>query len=108
MILGKKIIVIMPAYNAEKTLRKTYEELPHEYVDEVILVDDASRDNTPQIARELGIKTVIHPVNKGYGGNQKTCFRKALDLDADIIVMVHPDYQYSPRLVTAMSPIPHE
>jgi len=93
----------MPAYNAEKTLRKTYEELPHEYVDEVILVDDASRDNTPQIARELGIKTVIHPVNKGYGGNQKTCFRKALDLDADIIVMVHPDYQYSPRLVTAMA-----
>ena len=103
MILGKKLIVIMPAYNAEKTLFQTYEELPHEYVDEVILVDDASRDDTPLIARELGIKTIIHPENRGYGGNQKTCYREALAHGADIVVMVHPDYQYSPRLVTAMA-----
>ena len=93
----------MPAYNAGKTLRKTYEELPHEYVDEVILVDDASRDETPLIAEELGIKTIIHPENKGYGGNQKTCYREALRHGADIVVMVHPDYQYSPRLVAAMA-----
>jgi len=103
MILGKKLIVIMPAYNAEKTLRQTYEELPHEYVDEVILVDDASRDETPRVAEELGIKTIIHPENRGYGGNQKTCYTEALRHGADIVVMVHPDYQYSPRLVTAMS-----
>ncbi len=103
MILGKKLIVIMPAYNAERTLRQTYEELPHDYVDEVILVDDASRDDTPRIARELGIKTVVHLENKGYGGNQKTCYREALGHGADIVVMVHPDYQYSPRLVTAMA-----
>ncbi len=103
MILGKKLIVIMPAYNAEKTLRQTYEELPHEYVDEVILVDDASRDETPRVAKELGIKTIIHPENRGYGGNQKTCYREALTYGADIVVMVHPDYQYSPRLVTAMA-----
>ena len=103
MILGKKLIVIMPAYNAERTLRKTYEELPHEYVDEVILVDDASRDETAVVAEELGIKTIIHPENRGYGGNQKTCYREALIHGADIVVMVHPDYQYSPRLVTAMA-----
>jgi len=103
MILGKKLIVIMPAYNAEKTLRKTYEELPHDYVDEVILVDDASRDDTSGIARELGIKTIIHQENKGYGGNQKTCYREALRHGADVVVMVHPDYQYSPKLVTAMA-----
>lgn len=93
----------MPAYNAEKTLRQTYSELPLEYVDEVVLVDDASRDNTVQVAEELGIRTIIHPVNSGYGANQKTCYRSALELGADIIVMVHPDYQYSPRLVTAMA-----
>jgi glycosyltransferase involved in cell wall biosynthesis len=103
MIHGKKLVVIMPAYNAEKTLRKTYEELPHEYVDEVILVDDASRDETAQVAADLGIRTIIHPENKGYGANQKTCYREALAHDADIVVMVHPDYQYSPRLVTAMA-----
>ncbi len=103
MILGKKLIVIMPAYNAEKTLRQTYEELPHDYVDEVILVDDASRDETSRVAKELGIKTIIHPENKGYGGNQKTCYTEALRHGADIVVMVHPDYQYSPRLVTAMA-----
>lgn len=93
----------MPAYNAEKTLRQTYEELPREYVDDVILVDDASKDYTSRIARELGIRTIIHPENKGYGGNQKTCYREALSHGADIVVMVHPDYQYSPRLVTAMA-----
>ncbi len=103
MILGKKLIVILPAYNAERTLRQTYEELPREYVDEVILVDDASKDSTSAIARELGIETIIHPANKGYGGNQKTCYRQALRKGADIVVMVHPDYQYSPRLVTAMA-----
>src|SRR3989337_2882849 len=103
MIHDHKLIVIMPAYNAEKTLRQTYEELPHEYVDEVILVDDASRDETPRVAHELGIKTIIHPKNKGYGGNQKTCYTEALRHGADIVVMVHPDYQYSPRLVTAMA-----
>ncbi len=103
MILGKKLVVIMPAYNAETTLRKTYAEIPHEYVDEVLLVDDASKDNTPEVARELGIRTILHPENKGYGGNQKTCYREALKCNADIVVMVHPDYQYSPRLVTAMA-----
>src|SRR5512135_334322 len=103
MILGKKLIVIMPAYNAEKTLRQTYEELPHQYVDEVILVDDASRDSTTEIARELGIRTIIHKENRGYGGNQKTCYREALRHGGDIVVMVHPDYQYSPKLVAAMA-----
>ena len=103
MILGKRLVVIMPAYNAEKTIRQTYADLPHEYVDEVILVDDASTDRTAGVSRELGIKTVIHLENKGYGGNQKTCYREALRHGADIIVMVHPDYQYSPRLVGAMA-----
>ena len=103
MIYGKKLIVVMPAYNAEKTLRQTYAELPHEYVDEVILVDDVSSDRTVQLSRELGIRTIIHGKNKGYGGNQKTCYREAVSLGADIVVMVHPDYQYSPRLVTALS-----
>jgi glycosyltransferase involved in cell wall biosynthesis len=103
MILGNKLIVVMPAYNAEKTLRQTYDELPHEYVDDVILVDDASRDSTAVIAHELGIRTVIHRENRGYGGNQKTCYREALEQGADIVVMIHPDYQYSPRLATAMT-----
>lgn len=103
MILGKKLIVIMPAYNAALTLKKTYEELPHEYVDEVILVDDASKDETFKLSQELGIKTIIHTKNRGYGGNQKTCYREALRHGADIVVMVHPDYQYSPRLVAAMA-----
>jgi glycosyltransferase involved in cell wall biosynthesis len=103
MISANKLIVVMPAYNAEKTLRQTYAELPHEYVDDVVLVDDASNDHTTMVARELGIKTIIHRNNRGYGGNQKTCYREALRLGADIVVMVHPDYQYSPRLVTAMA-----
>ena len=103
MLSGKKLIVVLPAYNAEKTLGQTYAELPREYVDEVVLVDDASNDQTARVARELGIKTVIHTQNKGYGANQKTCYREALKRGADIVVMVHPDYQYSPRLVTAMA-----
>ncbi len=103
MISNKRLIVIMPAYNAEKTLRQTYAELPHEYVDDVILVDDASSDQTAKIAQELGIKTIVHRKNTGYGANQKTCYREALRHGADIIVMLHPDYQYSPLLVTAMA-----
>jgi len=103
MMIGRKIVVVMPAYNAEKTLRQTFAELPHEYVDDVILVDDVSQDRTATVANELGIKTIIHKMNKGYGGNQKTCYKEALRLGADIVVMVHPDYQYSPKLVTAMA-----
>ncbi len=103
MIQGKKLVVVMPAYNAEKTLRRTWEELPHEYIDDVILVDDASRDDTARLARQLGIRTIVHRENRGYGGNQKTCYRTALALGADVVVMIHPDYQYSPRLVAAMA-----
>src|SRR3990172_6160283 len=103
MIHGKKIVVVMPAYNAEKTLRRTWDDLPHDVVEEVILVDDASRDSTVQKARELGARTLGHQQNKGYGANQKTCYREALKLGADVVVMIHPDYQYSPRLVTAMA-----
>ena len=93
----------MPAYNAEKTLRATYDEIPHEYVDDIILVDDASRDNTAELARELNINTFVHLENKGYGGNQKTCYREALKLGADIVIMLHPDYQYTPKLILAMA-----
>jgi glycosyltransferase involved in cell wall biosynthesis len=103
MIHGEKIVVVMPAYNAEKTLRLTWEELPHDIVDEVVLVDDASPDATVRVAGELGIKAIVHPANAGYGANQKTCYREALRLGADVVVMIHPDYQYSPRLVTAMA-----
>ena len=94
----------MPAYNAEQTLRQTYDELPMDVVDEVILVDDASHDETVALAEELGIHHVIvHDQNKGYGGNQKSCYQKALDIDADIVIMVHPDYQYTPKLIRAMA-----
>jgi glycosyltransferase involved in cell wall biosynthesis len=103
MLNGKKIIVVMPAYNAEKTLEKTYHEIPFEIVDEVILVDDASRDRTSEIARKLGIHTIVHTENLGYGGNQKSCYRAALELGADIVIMVHPDYQYTPKLIPAMA-----
>lgn len=103
MIAGLKVAVVLPAYNAAATLRKTYEELPHDIVDDVILVDDASKDETKAIAKELGIFTLVHPQNRGYGGNQKSCYNAALARGADIVVMVHPDYQYSPRLVTAMA-----
>ena len=105
MLNGKKIVVVMPAYHAEKTLVQTYEDLPHEVVDEVILVDDCSSDRTAKIAESLNITTIVHETNKGYGGNQKTCYAVALDLGADIVVMVHPDYQYEPKLVTAIASI---
>ncbi len=106
MILGKKLVVVLPAYNAEKTLAKTYAEIPFEIVDEVVLVDDASRDETVRLAQQLGIRHIIrHERNKGYGGNQKTCYDKALSLGADIVVMLHPDYQYTPKLLTAMASI---
>ncbi|MBU0489871.1 MAG: glycosyltransferase family 2 protein [Bacteroidetes bacterium] len=104
MLKGKKIIVVMPAYNAEKTLRDTYHEIPLDIVDDVVLVDDASSDNTVEVAKSLGITHVIsHDVNRGYGGNQKTCYDTALKLGADIVVMVHPDYQYTPRLIPSMA-----
>jgi glycosyltransferase involved in cell wall biosynthesis len=103
MLHQQKIIVVMPAYNASKTLEATYTEIPKDIVDTVILVDDGSRDDTAAQAKQLGIHTIVHPRNLGYGGNQKTCYREALSRGADVVVMVHPDYQYSPRLVTAMS-----
>ena len=106
MIKGHKVIVVMPAYNASKTLEQTYREVPRDVVDAVLLVDDASRDNTDALARELGIDHVIvHERNRGYGGNQKTCYRAALELGADIVIMLHPDYQYTPKLITAMASI---
>jgi glycosyltransferase involved in cell wall biosynthesis len=103
MLNGKKIVVVMPAYNAEKTLEITYNEIPFEIVDDVVLVDDASRDRTPDVARSLGITTIVHEQNLGYGGNQKSCYRAALKLGADIVIMVHPDYQYTPKLIPAMA-----
>jgi glycosyltransferase involved in cell wall biosynthesis len=103
MINGKKLIIVMPAYNAELTLRSTYSEIPHEIVDEVVLVDDASRDHTVRAAQELGLHTIVHAQNLGYGGNQKTCYKTAIELGADIIIMLHPDYQYTPKLITAMA-----
>ncbi|HKX12595.1 MAG TPA: glycosyltransferase family 2 protein [bacterium] len=103
MILGKKIAVVMPAYNAEFTLRRTFEEIPKEIVDDVILVDDASSDRTVEVARELGLHHIVHPKNRGYGGNQKTCYAEALNRGADIVIMMHPDYQYTPKLIAAMA-----
>jgi len=106
VIGDKKIVLVMPAYNAAKTVSQTYAEIPHDIVDEVLLVDDASPDDTVAVARTLGIRTIAHERNTGYGGNQKTCYSAALDLGADIVIMLHPDYQYTPRLVEAMvSPI---
>ena len=103
MINNKKVVVIMPAYNAEKTLEQTYKELYRDIVDEIILVDDNSSDKTKEVAKKLGITTIVHDVNKGYGGNQKTCYTAALKTGADIVIMVHPDYQYTPKLVPAMA-----
>jgi glycosyltransferase involved in cell wall biosynthesis len=103
MLNGKRIIVVFPAYNAEETLEQTHGELDMEVVDEVILVDDASKDHTAEMAQRLGMRTIVHPRNLGYGANQKTCYRHALSRGADIVVMVHPDYQYSPKLVTALA-----
>ena len=103
MILNNKVIVVLPAYKAERTLEKTFNEIPFDIVDEVILVDDNSPDYTITIAEKLGIKHIIkHDVNLGYGGNQKTCYNKALELGADIIVILHPDYQYTPKLIHSM------
>ncbi len=103
MINSKKIVVVLPAYNAEKTLEKTYKEIPFDIVDEVILVDDLSNDKTVKVGQELGIKHIIrHQKNTGYGGNQKSCYNKALEINADIVVMLHPDYQYTPKLLRSM------
>lgn len=104
MINGKKIVVVLPAYNAELTLKKTYDEIAFDIVDDVVLVDDCSRDNTSEIGRQIGIRHIIrHEKNKGYGGNQKTCYDKALELNADIVIMLHPDYQYTPLLIPSMA-----
>lgn len=104
MINNKKLVIVLPAYNAEKTLEQTYSEIPFDIVDEVVLVDDRSRDNTVDKAKSLGINHVIrHEINKGYGGNQKTCYDTALKLGADIVIMLHPDYQYTPKLIHSMA-----
>ena len=103
MLNGKRITVVMPAYNAEKTLIKTHSEVPHDIVDNIILTDDASQDRTAEVARQLNIKTFVHMKNKGYGGNQKTCYQEALRTGSDIIIMLHPDYQYTPKLITSMA-----
>lgn len=103
MINNKKIVVVLPAYNAEKTLKKTFDEIPFEFVDDAILIDDFSDDKIIEIAKKLGIKhIVLHHQNKGYGANQKSCYKKAIELGADIIIMLHPDYQYTPKLIPAM------
>ena len=103
MLYGKRIVVVMPAYNAAKTLEQTWSEIPKEYVDQVILVDDGSTDDTVSLSRKLGLHTLVHDHNRGYGGNQKSCYQEALRLHADIIVMVHPDYQYSPKLIVSLA-----
>ncbi len=106
MLRGKKIVIVLPAYNAAKTLEKTYNEIPFDIVDDVVLVDDVSKDNTIEVAKKLGILHIVaHDKNKGYGGNQKSCYNKALELNADIVVMLHPDYQYTPKLIPAICEI---
>lgn len=103
MLNGKRIIVVLPAYNAEKTLQKTYDEIPKDIVDEIILTDDHSNDKTVEIAKTLNLRLFVHKKNLGYGGNQKTCYKEALARGADVVVMLHPDYQYPPKLITAMA-----
>lgn len=104
MIENKKVVVVLPAYNAARTLEKTFREIPFDIVDDVVLVDDKSNDETVDIGKKLGIKHIIsHEVNRGYGGNQKSCYNKALEIGADIVIMLHPDYQYTPRLIASMS-----
>ncbi len=106
MYNNKKVVVVLPAYNASLTLKKTVAEIPMDIVDEIVLVDDASKDSTIAVAKEIGIKhIVVHHKNRGYGGNQKSCYDKALELEADIVIMLHPDYQYTPKLIPAMSSI---
>jgi len=103
MIAGKRVCVVMPAYNAEKTVRRTVAEIDRSVADDLILVDDKSKDDTVRVSRELGLHVLVHEKNRGYGGNQKTCYAEALRRGADIVVMLHPDYQYSPRLLPAMA-----
>jgi len=103
MLIGKKIVVVMPAYNAEKTLERTFQDIPADIVDEVVLVDDNSHDETVMIAQKLGLRSFLHERNMGYGRNQKTCYTEALKLGADIVVMLHPDYQYSPKIIPALT-----
>ncbi|MEI6153876.1 MAG: glycosyltransferase family 2 protein [Deltaproteobacteria bacterium] len=103
MIHNKRVVVVMPAYNAEQTLEITFNEIPPGFIDEVILVDDASSDHTTELANKLGIHTIRHPKNRGYGGNQKTCYKEALKRGADVVIMLHPDYQYTPKLLVAMA-----
>ncbi|MCC6847837.1 MAG: glycosyltransferase family 2 protein [Deltaproteobacteria bacterium] len=103
MLFGQRIVVVLPAYNAELTLRQTHAEIPRAYIDDVLLVDDGSSDRTVEVARALGIPTIVHATNLGYGGNQKTCYRAALEHGADVVVMLHPDYQYTPKLLVAMA-----
>jgi glycosyltransferase involved in cell wall biosynthesis len=106
MLNQKRICIVLPAYNAAETLEMTYNEIPFDIVDEVVLVDDASRDHTAEIAKKLGIQHVIrHELNRGYGGNQKSCYNKALELNADIVIMLHPDYQYTPKLIHSIAAI---
>ena len=103
MIAGKRVCVVMPAYNAEQTLEQTVAEIPREVVDDIVLVDDGSHDSTVEVAHRLGLHVIVHPKNRGYGGNQKTCYTEALKRGADIVVMVHPDYQYTPLLIPALA-----
>ncbi len=103
MLNGKRIVVVMPAFNAERTLRSTYEAIPHDIVDDVIVTDDASHDETAAVAKSLAIRTIVYDTNRGYGANQKTCYAEALRRRADVVVMLHPDYQYDPRLVTPIA-----
>jgi glycosyltransferase involved in cell wall biosynthesis len=106
MLNGKKIVVVLPAYRAALTLERTYREIPFDIVDEVVLVDDKSPDNTIEVAKQIGIRHIVpHLVNRGYGGNQKSCYAKAMELGADIVVMLHPDYQYTPMLIHAMAAV---
>jgi len=103
MLNDKRICVVMPGYNAEQTVKRTVDEIPRDVVDDVLLVDDGSTDRTAEVARTLGVHTVVHPRNRGYGGNQKTCYTEALRRGADVVVMIHPDYQYTPRLIPALA-----
>ena len=104
MINSQKVIVVLPAYNAGKTLERTFGEIPFDIVDDVVLVDDKSSDDTVEVGKKLGIKHIIsHPVNRGYGGNQKSCYNKALEIGGDIVIMLHPDYQYTPKLIHSMA-----